>query len=390
MSRRPRSENQFGSDSFLDIVCNVVGILIILMVVAGVRASRMPVTLPAAAIEEMPPVPVAGPDMPLPTDTLPEPVAAAEPEEIEPAPVPVAESVVPPAAAMPDPLPPPPPVTPPEELVTAARTLQRDLQQITQATGRTQQQLEQAQRLQESLQARLQTLQKQQDQQQSRIGEIQHSRAATAAELEQLKQLAAQLQKMIAEQAGQQPNSKTLQHRITPIGQVVTGQELHFRLVNDRVTVVPLDTLIERLKNQIERHKNWLAKSNQQLGQVGPIDGFTMHYVVERDSGSLVDELRMGPGVFRISVSEWQLEIDRSVVGETAEEALRPGSRFAAAVTAAAPGSAMTFWVYPDSFSIYCRLKEQCQQQNFLIAGRPLPNGIPIAGSPTGSRSTGQ
>ena len=51
MSRRRNYDPPaFGSDSFLDIVANIVGILIILMVVVGVRASRAPVSLPTAAI----------------------------------------------------------------------------------------------------------------------------------------------------------------------------------------------------------------------------------------------------------------------------------------------------------------------------------------------------
>ena len=65
MSRRkPREEMEFGSDSFLDVVANVVGILIILMVLAGILAKTAPVNLteeepaPAAAT---PPVVVAEP-----------------------------------------------------------------------------------------------------------------------------------------------------------------------------------------------------------------------------------------------------------------------------------------------------------------------------------------
>ncbi|OYW15089.1 MAG: hypothetical protein B7Z55_15285, partial [Planctomycetales bacterium 12-60-4] len=147
---------------------------------------------------------------------------------------------------------------------------------------------------------------------------------------------------------------------------------------------------IERLQAQIERHKDWIAKSRQQLGQVGPVDGFTMHYVVEKEAGTLADELRMGPGVFKISVTEWRVEAERNVETESVAEALQPGSRFLTAVAAAEPGSAMTFWVYPDGFTAYGELKAYLQRLNFLIAGRPLPNGIPIAGSPSGTRSSGQ
>ena len=41
--RRPKGELQFGSDSFLDVVANIVGILIILIVIAGLRVSQTPV-----------------------------------------------------------------------------------------------------------------------------------------------------------------------------------------------------------------------------------------------------------------------------------------------------------------------------------------------------------
>ena len=41
--RRPKGELQFGSDSFLDVVANIVGILIILIVIAGLRVGQMPV-----------------------------------------------------------------------------------------------------------------------------------------------------------------------------------------------------------------------------------------------------------------------------------------------------------------------------------------------------------
>ena len=43
MSRRPKAELQFGSDSFLDVVANIVGILIILIVIAGLHVSKIPV-----------------------------------------------------------------------------------------------------------------------------------------------------------------------------------------------------------------------------------------------------------------------------------------------------------------------------------------------------------
>ena len=50
----------------------------------------------------------------------------------------------------------------------------------------------------------------------------------------------------------------------------------------------------------------------------------------------------------------------------------------------------ITIWVYPDSFDLYRRLRDELNAQGFLVAGRPLPDGVPIQGSPGGSRSAGQ
>src|SRR5580658_11025412 len=44
MAREKNDEMEFGSDSFLDVVANIVGILIILIVVAGIKAGASPVS----------------------------------------------------------------------------------------------------------------------------------------------------------------------------------------------------------------------------------------------------------------------------------------------------------------------------------------------------------
>jgi hypothetical protein len=50
----------------------------------------------------------------------------------------------------------------------------------------------------------------------------------------------------------------------------------------------------------------------------------------------------------------------------------------------------LTFWVYPDSFAAYRELQEFAHAEGFDVAARPLPHGVPIAGSPNGSRSSSQ
>ncbi|HJT79154.1 MAG TPA: hypothetical protein VJ739_18300, partial [Gemmataceae bacterium] len=77
--------------------------------------------------------------------------------------------------------------------------------------------------------------------------------------------------------------------------------------------------------------------------------------------------------------------------GETAEAALAPGSEFRQVADVIDPQqTTVTFWVYPDSFALYRRLRDYLYQRDVIVAGRPLPDGAPIASSRHGTRSRGQ
>jgi hypothetical protein len=47
-------------------------------------------------------------------------------------------------------------------------------------------------------------------------------------------------------------------------------------------------------------------------------------------------------------------------------------------------------WVYADGFPLYRRLRDELHARGFLVAARPLPEGMTIKGSPSGSLSAGQ
>jgi hypothetical protein len=151
-----------------------------------------------------------------------------------------------------------------------------------------------------------------------------------------------------------------------------------------------LSALVDRVKTQLERQKDWLASRGRHEAVVGPVDGYSMQYLVEKKELSHLDRRRLGYGGYRIGITHWELVPEPDLVGETAEEALRRGSKFALAVKTAPERAALTFWVYPDSFHAYRILQAACQAEGFVVAGRPLPDGVRIAGSPEGTRSAGQ
>ncbi len=127
-------------------------------------------------------------------------------------------------------------------------------------------------------------------------------------------------------------------------------------------------------------------------GEIGPVAGFHMEYVIEARRLSAMEELRAGTSasitIFRLVETSWPSPIWKPKAatrrcGNNAETS-SAGLRDADADTT------ITFWVYPDSYALYRQLQEFAHHENFTVAARPIPFGVPIAGSPQGSRSAGQ
>jgi hypothetical protein len=377
MSRRREFEIMFGSDSFLDIVANIVGILIILIVVAGVRVSQAP---PKSKIIPAVPAPV---EMPPPLEA-PAPV---EPESYDPEPIMAEVAPESPPDTPPEPL---PPLIPSPELVTRAQELETEIAGITLQSRKLGDSLTAINRVRADLNDRLSTAQSLLKDRESELNATSAREAQQKEDLELTRQALARLQALVADAEKKSPPVEKLEHRITPVSRAVLGRELHFRLENNRVAEVPIEALVERLKDHIERRKDWIVKARQHKGQVGPINGFNLEYVIGVDVINGLDELRAGVGGYRLSMRYWEIHPEESLRGEPADVALSQGSKFYQALLGAGNETTLTFWVYPDSYPLYRRLQHFAHEQGFPVAGRPLPNGVAISGSPSGTRSASQ
>jgi hypothetical protein len=352
MSRRQSSHTEFGSDSFLDVLANMVGILIVLIVIAGIRVARGP-----APTEGDPPADEASAPAALSAEVPP-----LEPESDTPAP----------------------------EMTSALAAIESETARLRSERARSDEELKSRKAIyaaskQEASAAEKTTAERQQD-----LDEQQAHLARLQQKLGDRKDVLTALLAEFEEARNARPPVTQVKHRLAPISQEVQGEEVHFRLVGQRVSVIPLPQLIERVKFQLERQKDWLAQHNKQEGTVGPVDGYSLRYMVERQKLSPFEERRMGYGAFRVGVSNWELLPEPDLAAETADQALRRGSRFAIALQAAPERAALTFWVYPDSFGLYRALQEAAHAEGFIVAARPLPEGAAIEGSPHGSRSAGQ
>jgi hypothetical protein len=169
----------------------------------------------------------------------------------------------------------------------------------------------------------------------------------------------------------------------TPVGRTVTGEEIHFRLGEGRIAFIPIEDLFELAKSNTRRHSGSIAEMASRIETVGPVQGFSLDYVIE----AKVDQAR---GQVLIRSREWVVRPVGVGNGETTDEALSPRSRFRQVLSAVTPESTVTLWCYPDSFDGYRKVREELHRLGIPTACRPMPDDAPIGGSTEGSKSVVQ
>lgn len=350
--RRPR-EIPFSFDSFLDVVANVVGIIIRLILVVWVGA-RSYSSIKALAT----PAPQA------------EPVAAAS------APV--------------DPL---------------SLELARHRQELAQAQARLLEHLRQVQEVKDQQHhlagqlallsgQRLELEQKQADLQRTAANHVQAGQAAVLSLAELRQRQKRVLTDILAVE--QQPPLKQLLHYQTPVSRPVHSEELLFECRQGRVAFIDVASLLADIRQGLDEKGKALRTQWSISDVTNPVGAFQLRYTLERER-DLVDGVgsETAPpnanGNYRYGLSEWTVEPVTLNRGETEAAALAPGSEFRQVVDTVDPQQVVvTFWVYPDSFALFRRLRDYLYERDVIVAGRPLPEGQFIRCSRHGTVSRGQ
>ena len=319
-----------GQDSFLDVVTNIVGILIILVMVIGGRVQQLvfetvdPDNSQAAALERE-------------IETLEATVAITENEVQEI--VGQGEHITLAAVAA---------NTARVELATAVAAATREMESRKAATD---------------------------------AGRVKVAEAAAKKQ-----RLKAEIDKTELEAQGIAHAPQTTEEVLaypTPIGRTVTGEEIHFRMEGDRIAYIPLTELFELAKGQTRRQQGNLAAMASRIETVGPEQEFTLDYVIE----TKIDQAR---GQVLVRSREWVVRPTGPGIGERVEAALTQHSRFRSLLANATPYVTVTLWCYPDSFEGFRKVREELYRRGIATACRPLPEGAPIGGSTDGSKSVAQ
>lgn len=168
------------------------------------------------------------------------------------------------------------------------------------------------------------------------------------------------------------------------------GKEFHFEVRRDRVAYVDVEGMSELVKTDV-RLRVKLAIPGQTIGgKVGPVGDFSMRYEMGPSlSGPLAELLDARQVSYQLQ--GWEIVPEHPSRGVAYESAWGPGSEFGRVIRRLNPASAtITLWIYPEGFPLYRRLRDDLHAKGFLVAARPLPEGMAIRGSPVGSLSAGQ
>lgn len=333
MAKKQADQTEVGQDSFLDTIANLVGILIILVVVIGAKAKT--------SVENL----------------LSDQAESVEATELN-------QSV--------------------DQLMAVNQAIEKqyaDAQRI---------EFEIAYRQQErdGLLTELSRLQIEYEEAVAEFDSETQSAIEHDDEKRELEEKLADIESQLENIGEEESAPSLLQHLPTPMAKTVFNRELHLMLKNNRVSVVPWDELVHRLKQEASLAVQRTSKDSIS-GQLGPIDGFRMDYRFVSKRGMVSDGTRAGMGQV-IELDRFELEPTSTVVAESVSESLAQGQLHIALAGRNPKDTVITVWVYPDSFDEFRTLKTQLFEQGFLTAARPLPNNIRIGASPNGSRSVAQ
>ncbi|MCA9240531.1 MAG: hypothetical protein KDA37_10040, partial [Planctomycetales bacterium] len=261
-----------GQDSFLDVVANIVGILILLVMVVGLRSARL----------EGEPAPPPIPQAPLITD-----------EQVEQA---------------------------KREVLAALNRVEGLKGQLLET--RQEAEVQDAMRL-----GAADVVLELKDQLASKTERLSSSERRDLELRQKLYQAQKKLEDLTREQvtlASFSPSEQVIESRPTPIGRSVNGEEVHVWVSGGRVAVVPHEVLVEGVLEQA-KSEIWRLESKKYFdAYYGPVDGFRVRCRVVK----IEVRNRDGAAGYVVRPVLWEVQPTDPRIGEPAAEASSGSSLF--------------------------------------------------------------
>ena len=330
-----------GQDSFLDIVANLVGVLIILVVVVGAQAKS------SWEIAE------------------PDPEPAIEVTELE-------QKL--------------------EQAQNRARKLKIDNHQLENNIVCEESINDRLADIRHQLLVETELFQQEIDtKKKQRRAELDAHQQARLDRMEEQKQLEihlASLESEIESLPAVQPQTKIIRHRSNPIARTVFFDEIHFQIRDGKIVYVPLNELVSLMKSEWKVKSEKLLQANRTVETVGPVQNFRLQYVLRGQTVYSPDRLQKRQ---RVEFDHFTIFPVNESVGVTTAEALRAGSGLESVLSRYEPGkTTVSLWVYSDSYPNYNAVKDWLHDRGYQVACWPLDSDRWISGGPNGFRTSAQ
>lgn len=383
--RSQRPELEFGSDSFLDVICNIVGILIILIVVVAVKVERQPIAQAEAlanAVQVVSPIPdreseYAQRQSDLEALKLQHSQVASRLQGL-------AERKA--------------------TLDQEHRLVQEEMdalrsQAAEQAADSSRNKVaktdaeEEAGKLAADVDRLLNILAGKEKVLKNAITVIQQEETVASEAEEKLRQTIVEtvrLRELLDVEAKPADASPRLVHRIMPVSRKVEGEEVMFRMSEGLVSEVPITELMKVAVDRVRKRISMLQRFGRLEDVVGPIGGYRMTFAIELNALNSLEYLQYGGDGNRFNSFTQVIVPDATLIPESAADAVKPGSAFRQKLEAMPADSAVTIVVYEDSFEEFAALREIAHGLQIRVAARPLPVGTDITISANGSASRAQ
>lgn len=373
-----RGDPDFGSDSFLDIIANLVGILVILIVLAGLRAAQVSVEPDVSEVAAVSRESSSDPDQDLSATEL----TARSPKQEQPS-VDASSEEKFASRILPNP----------------EASLGEDAIPLQIAESQRQELLD----VVKGLEARLATLPV--DSAIADLKDVQSELAAVAGQLPGLQQRLAKenavrrrslveatefdaeyqaLRKQLVEVNQTFEELKTAERpveefelRINPVGRRSRGEELLFRIEDGRLVHLPAAALFGKAELQSGRLTPMTSASDLESGSVGPIGGVALDYesqviatMVPTSSGSSTYALR--------KLMRGTLRVTRLSATEDWKKSIDDDGAVSRLMLAAPPNAFARIFVTPDSFEAARRVAAFIRTLGHGVATMPIEPGTDI------------
>ncbi len=186
------------------------------------------------------------------------------------------------------------------------------------------------------------------------------------------------------------PKIEVIDHFPNPIAKTVFNEEVHFRLAEGLISYVPMDELISVMKSEWKVKAEKLKQSDRTIETIGPVANYRMQY--ELVAETVKQNTQYGEmGRKSVRFKQFSIQPLARQFGETVENALRDGSDFQKALSRLEPRkTTVSIWVYPDGYADHNKIKSWLHEQGFQMASWPLGFGKKISGGPQGFKTSAQ